>query len=47
MPEAKTGIPGEAYMGVGIVLIAVAMFVQNLLFDGDKLSSTGRTLFGL
>lgn len=46
-PKVKTSIPGEAYMGLGIILVAGAMILQNLLFEGEKLSSTGTIPFGL
>ena len=41
------GIPGEAWMGGAIVLVAVAMVLQSYLFEGDKLSGAGRSLVAL
>ncbi|HEX2555102.1 MAG TPA: hypothetical protein VHL98_15495 [Microvirga sp.] len=45
--EPNPGLPGEIYLGVGIVLVAIAMVAQSVLFDGDALSDTGKALLAL
>lgn len=46
-PDRRPGLSGEVCMGIGIVLIAITMVLQDVLFDGDTVSATGEALAAL